>query len=74
MEGMDELTITQLQKVMNWSYPTALKFATINGEMRDGKWYVPADVIQYQVDALAADADNAKARFNQAVFVTANGS
>ena len=52
MEGMDELTITQLQRIMNWSYPTALKFATLNGNMRDGRWYIPREILVNEISQL----------------------
>ena len=48
----DKLTITQIQKIMSWSYPTALKFATKNGEFIGGKWYVSQEAVQGKIDEL----------------------
>ena len=69
MEGMDELTITQLQRIMKWSYPTALKFAALNGEMREGKWYVPRDVLVNEVSQLEEEVTRKWAALENAEFI-----
>ena len=62
---MDEkqLTIEQVEKIMGWSYPTALKFANRHGEMVGGKWRVPSDVIDKKVTELSTIARYTRARF-----------
>jgi hypothetical protein len=47
---MSELTIAQTQKVIGWSYPTALEFAKANGHMGDnGRWLIPFDAVASEV-------------------------
>lgn len=44
------LSIEQVEKIMGWSYPTALKFASRHGEMIGGKWQVLFKDVKYLVD------------------------
>lgn len=66
---MDELTITQLQRIMKWSYPTALKFATLNGVMREGKWYVPREVLVSEVSQLEEEVTRKWAALENVEFI-----
>ena len=53
---MDELTIAQIEKILKWSYPTALKFAKENGRQLDGlrgQWFVPAHIVEEELKARA---------------------
>ena len=63
--GMDEkqLSIEQVEKIMGWSYPTALKFANRHGEMVGGKWQIPSGVINEKVSELATIARYTRVRF-----------
>ena len=61
---MDEkqLTIKQLREVLDCSYPTALRFATLHGELvlnaetNQEKWYVPASAIEERIQNLETEA------------------
>ena len=49
------LTIRQIQNVMDWSYPTALKFATESGTKNDNEygpdmWLVPIEAIEQKIN------------------------
>ena len=67
---MDEkqLTIEQVEKIMGWSYPTALKFANRHGEMVGGKWRVPSTAVENEVSKLSESARFTRARFEIAVL------
>jgi len=44
-----QLSIEQVEKIMGWSYPTALKFANRHGEMVAGKWFIPSLQIEQEI-------------------------
>ena len=73
---MDEkrLSILQVQEVLRWSYPTALKWAKDNGEkvIEAGreKWYVPAHVVAIEVQTIVNGAEDMQRRF---VAMLSNG-
>jgi hypothetical protein len=46
---MNELSIEQIQKVLGWSYPTALDWAKENGRMDGRKWMVSADTVYEKI-------------------------
>ena len=46
----NRLSVGQVEKIMGWSYQTALKFANRHGEMINGKWFIPVESIQYVID------------------------
>ena len=54
---------------MKWSYPTALKFATLNGEMREGKWYVPREVLVSEVSQLEEEVTRKWAALGNVEFI-----
>lgn len=62
---MDEkLSIEQVMKIMDWSYPTARVFAVQNGlQNASGKWFVPAQSVWDLVWKHQEKADNIKERF-----------
>ena len=62
---MDEkqLTIEQVEKIMGWSYPTALKFANRHGEMVGGKWYVPILGVWKEIALLSTSVVAMKKRY-----------
>ena len=65
--NMDEkqLTIEQVEIIMGWSYPTALKFASRFGEMRGGKWHVPSNLVGGKIAELDVSVTGMKRRFTQ---------
>lgn len=69
--GMSELTITQTQKVIGWSYPTALQFAKQYGRQGgDGKWLIPFAAVAAEVQSRVIDAQKMQDRL---VAVSGNG-
>ena len=52
----EKVSISDIQRIMGTSYPTALKFATAHGELYDGRWFVPLDEVTKEVDRLTAPA------------------
>ena len=62
---MDEkqLTIEQVEKIMGWSYPTALKFANRHGEMVSGKWQVPSGAVWNEISVLVDRVDKMKGHY-----------
>jgi len=63
-----QLSIEQVEKIMGWSYPTALKFANRHGEMVAGKWHVPSVSINEEVFKLEKNARFTRARYEVAVM------
>ena len=63
--NMDEkqLTIEQVEIIMGWSYPTALKFASRFGEMHGGKWHVPSNKVAGKIAELDISVVGMKKRF-----------
>ena len=68
---MDEkqLSIRQVQHVMQWSYPTALKWVQKRGKIVDvgiasGKWFVPVDALSLEVDKQEKEASETRQRLN----------
>jgi hypothetical protein len=63
--GMDEqkLTIEQVEKIMQWSYPTALKFASIHGEKGSKVWLIPSGVVWNRITQLEANVKNMRKEF-----------
>ena len=59
----ENLSIKQIRKIMGWSYPTAFKFARANGEMVEGKWYVPAPAVKEIVDNTLGAAAHMQERY-----------
>jgi hypothetical protein len=56
---MDEkLSIKQIQNIMKWSYPTALRFAQKNGEQVASelwprpRWFVPREILVREISQL----------------------
>jgi hypothetical protein len=69
---MDTLTISQLQYVVGWSYPTALQFAKENGRQSDsGKWLVPYDAVAAEVSQRVIDSRKMEERL---ISATDNGN
>jgi hypothetical protein len=60
MKEQAELTIEQLQDVLGWAYPKALRYAQEHGrrKMRDSrkKWLVPYELVEAQVNERVLDA------------------
>jgi len=68
---MSELTISQVQKVIGWSYPTAFQFAQEYGRKDDdGKWLVPFDRVAAEVQQRMIAAQKMQDRL---VAVSGNG-
>ena len=50
-----QLSVKEIESVLDMSYPTALKFAAENGifietETGRGKWYVDRDIVQARIN------------------------
>lgn len=43
------LTIKQIQKILDMSYPTALALAQSTGTAIDGKWFVPDEAVASRI-------------------------
>jgi len=66
---MNELTISQTQEILGWSYPTALQFAKLNGRQEDsGKWMIPFSAVAGEVQKRTVEAQRMQAR-----LVASNG-
>ena len=66
---MNDLTISQTQKILGWSYPTALQFAKEHGRQDgSGKWFIPFDVVAGEVQKRTVEAQRMQAR-----LVASNG-
>ena len=66
---MSKLTISQTQKILDWSYPTALRFAKEHGQQDDsGKWFIPFNVVAGEVQKRTVEAQRMQAR-----LVASNG-
>jgi len=59
-----QLSIEQVEKIMGWSYPTALKFANRHGEMVAGKWQVPSLEIEREIASRENDVVRMKLNFH----------
>lgn len=70
-----ELTIKQIQLIMDWSYPTALNFAKQHGEIKEvegqDKYFIPSVEIYHVIDKKRFAVDEMESRFNAA---TENGA
>ena len=68
--NMNDLTISQTQKIIGWSYPTALQFAKKHGQRSslDSKWMIPFDVVAAEVQKRTVEAQRMQAR-----LIAANG-
>ena len=58
-----QLTTEQVEIIMGWSYPTALKFASRFGEMSGGKWHVPSNKVAGKIAELDVSVVGMKKRF-----------
>ena len=66
---MNDLTISQTQDILDWSYPTALRFAKEHGQQIDsGKWMIPFTAVAGEVQKRTIEAQRAQAR-----LVASNG-
>ena len=67
--GMNDLTISQTQDILDWSYPTALQFAKKHGQQdASGKWFIPFATVAGEVQKRTVEAQRAQAR-----LVASNG-
>ena len=57
-----DMTISDLQHITEWSYPTALAYATTNGKMYLGKWYIPHKTVEETLRTEKQDVLQMKAR------------
>ena len=72
---MDEkqLTIKQLREVLDCSYPTALRFATLHGELitvpetNQEMWFIPTRAVEDRIDNLETEAQHLRDKLT-AVF------
>ena len=58
-----QFTIEQVEIIMGWSYPTALKFANRHGEMSGGKWHVPSNVVYNKIAEIDVEVVRMKKTF-----------
>ena len=58
------ITITEIQEVLEISYPTALALAKTSGEMVGGKWLVPAAIIREMLEDEQRHLSEKRARFD----------
>jgi len=72
---MKTLTINQVQKILGWSYPTALQFAQENGELQNGGrlWCVPVDSVVKVIEEREADARNMRSNLTAAMMSNDSG-
>ena len=71
---MKSLTITQVQSILGWSYPTALQFAQEQGELQNGGrlWVVPVDSVVEVIEEKEAQTRNMRSALTAAMI--SNGS
>ena len=68
-DSMNEkhLTIEQVEIIMGWSYPTALRFASRFGEMRGRKWHVPSNIVANEIAKRDVEVVQMKKHFSKIV-------
>lgn len=67
-----EFTIKQVQDILDWSYPTALKFAQRYGRMEENGhpvWYVPAQAVNDELRRREEEVAKSRRAFREMVAV-----
>ncbi len=59
---MVSLTIKQIKSILDISYPTALIIANESGEMINGRWFVPVEVVAREIDKRSLAVEKMKQR------------
>ena len=71
-----ELTIMDVQRIMRWSYPTALRFAKKHGEIKQvegqDKYFIPSVEVYHLLDKKRFELSEMEQTFNSIVGNGAN--